>query len=1646
MDYIKAYGYFQKTFALGDSEGVYSAAYMYYKGLGRMQNYKLAAKRFPQASYAKRDNNIYFFGHCWRKGYVVSQIEDSTLYWMDKSAALGYQQIIAELKMPTLDATLNNNAGYSDVTYYIPKGKDSLPYFRFEGDFSNSFRQNYNINNNINNNYANAPFDASPQYGNEDGNTGYNGGNRLEGSKHIDVGLKIYPSNCPGYDSSGAHTGPSGGIVDSHQIKGFSITNESGVTYNYGLPAYSYGEEAYQEKVGTKETGHLSMNRQTKTQAYAYTWYLTTITGPDYVDRNNDHIADAGDWGYWVNFEYGKWSNDYVWRNPSEGFHRDEDNDFQNCSMGHKEVYYLNAIRTRSHIALFEKSIRKDGKGSSPTVFDKYSSNAYANNGIFDSNSAQSLRLDKIYLLNIADAAIVHPNSGGIGSSRTQDLVNNVLDNSDIDAIGRGNIEAKAIRVIDFNYDYSLCLGTANSYNLGSPMFKYGKLTLLNVVTRGKGGANLLPPTTFDYGLPENQIIRGNATITAIANSNQSSLTTSNNNFKVGDLLETDESFPSFCGVITDSISPGVYKVANNSSGYGTKNIRTTKNPPYNKDAYDQWGLYKSDYSSIIATENKIVAKMTTPTSSRAADVWNLRQVTSPLGSVVKIQYESGTYSKVILPSNMPFTTSSVLNDSAFAANAQNHKIKFKVNGYGYNVMDFFKVNGVGKILLAYNSSGLPLTPEYLDFVESDYLITSIDADTTIHATLTNQGYGTEGIYNSIYTHSPNASYIVRGGNISPTVGAVNNMFGEIRTRTISTEDANEKISSTTYDYSNTDNQNLSSGVISYDPQGISVSGYSLAGTDNYSENAYKRYRNALSKFSDEVYSLARVFPVPEIMYEDVSITNTIQAGVDAIPLQIEGKTLYQFTVLRDNMVGRVADPPHRSNISTSIYSVDSASVANITTKIYTQSIGAVKHIIQYDNKGHKLSETINHYLDEGLESLPFEQFMDQYKERLSIYNYQGFLQERLAEAKSIIFYKNYIANYPTHSFEDYTMSAREEYPSIQTGTTVINYVNGTKTTTENIGFDFYSGAVTKTVATDAYGNRVITEVVPAYRKYPSMGLKVSNAANKNMLSQSAGTYVYKVDSDTNKLGLISASVNTWSDLIPSLDINGALVTQNNSTNGDVWRPQYTYSWMEDGHTDAGLTPIANFTDFWTNPSNPGANWVKTSAITSYDVYSKALEGIDINGNYATTHMNYNSMKVEASGTAAKYGEIAFSGAEDGSITQTANPWAVKSGNGIVVNDSSNAHTGVKSLKISAGGKGFVYSIGTNNLTVGRSYLAYAWVKPVSDTSSNAQLYYSIGGTQKGVSLRSGVSTRKAGAWTLLTLLIKGSDIAAGQTLEVGLRNISGADVFGDDFRFQPQDGSSTAYVYDPFSGELKYILDANDLYTRYDYDGVGRLISTYREKLGVGVYKTGETIYNDGAALGASAPIIKIYLSNASSSTNSNIYLLLDGVQYNFPAAGTSNVLTASIPAGSHTLKFSCGPVFDYSASYGVYYYCGATQNPVTVQLNMDATFTAGSVEYAPATSYTVNIAGDATPTSSMCVTGSIYTLQVFSHTTSFTSGMKLFYDQKLSQPITDKKWLRYINGGGNSVNTSSIYQIYNTGIVGSAVTACPSPIYPAQ
>jgi hypothetical protein len=1373
------------------------------------------------------------------------------------------------------------------VTFFAAGPTPYKPSFRFVNDFSNSFRQGYAQYGDPNQNLRTAtpPLDTGPTAGHPDNPSyGIGPGNKLAGSRHIEIGPQIKPSVATGYNKLQRYL--------TNMIEGFSITNESGVTYHFGLPAYAYDEESYSKKID--ESGGLSFNRSTKSTAYAYTWYLTTVTGPDFVDRNADGIADTGDWGYWVNFEYGKWSNNYSWRNPSEGYHRDEDNEFQNVSMGKKEVYYLNAIRTRTHAAIFEKDLRHDGKGTSPSSFAKNSvasisgiwpfsmTTTYTtlqNTGVYDYNATQSLRLNRIYLLNAVDGSFVGPNSGSLtefipnrapGSCSDCEYMGNVVDRTDVDAVDRSQLEAKAIRIVEFEYDYSLCAGTKNSFDaFAGPIFPtQGKLTLKNVIMRGKGGTALLPPTKFEYELSGTDVVTATGTLTS------TSFTTTNGNLNVGDLLRIDDFSQLYCGAITSKTPSGgnyIYAITNSlyAGGASTKIMRTTKNPPYNKDAYDMWGMYKSDINTVLIANNENLARKTTEVSSKAVDVWSLRKIRNPLGADLKIKLESDTY----LQSFMNQNNSLIMKSLSILADRQT--ITFSIENYGQTI-----------------ETGLSIGTKVSPTICARYMVLSRGAWNEADLgkmTITNiSGSTYTGVLDIAIPASINGGEIFTGlitGNLSVKTNG-DNYGGGVRVANVSVTTPTATVS-THYSYNDANNPSITSGVTTYLPSSLDpVDAAAILNAQFGNATHVKWYKRILYENIENLYAISRELPPPGVMYEYTTVTTKVKNIDEQSARDVPGKTVYQFQVYRKNMVGRETIGTQSAQSP-----FGPMSVKNMAIKKFTAAMGAVRRIIQYDDNGKKLAETINHYLHDGLDNLDFTSFMSQYKTRLAPYNYQGYIQERTSEVKEIL-------NSGAQNGVLATLCGKEEYPMVPTGTTHINYVNGTQVKSETIGFDFYSGAITKTVDSDEYGNRVMTEMVPAYKKaeYAAMGLKVNTGTNKHMLTQIAAVYTRKVDATNASQGIIAASATTWSNSIQAMDAAGTIYTQNNpgTSVGNVWRTASNWEWLPENKTTNGFTATGSFSEFnFTTPASSHANWKKVNEVTRYDVNSHDLEGRDIYGIYTSHRMGYNASKVVVSGSQTKYYEFAFSGGEDALVSGKFGGGVAPGGG--TATDAFPVHTGHKSLRLAGGtnGDGFTYTANVSDLSNTQDYIAFVWARNQTSGAPTLSLYYQTGAGSKvyPTNLTSGQSSD---GWFLYSVKIPAAAVSGGSTLKIGAEVSSNSvGVLMDDFRFQPMKASTKAYVYDKITGQLTFVLNNNNTYSKYEYDAAGRITKTYLETIkNGGVKLISEYEYNHGEPVFAflSDPIVGDFTKNDCplGEAGTNVFI-------NFPSgAFTSNISSA--------------------------------------------------------------------------------------------------------------------------------------------------------
>lgn len=1311
--------------------------------------------------------------------------------------------------------------------------------------------------------------------------------------------------NASGFVRSVPEDNPGGGVG------GFVVTNSSGVTYNFSLPVYSYDEYVYSQNKDVQDK--ISFNNVEQRSKYAYTWFLTSVTGPDYVDRgpdgNPDHKLNEYDWGYWVDFQYGKWTDKFLWRTPAEGFKEDLDSRFQSFSKGKKELYYLNAIKTATHIAYFVKEIRADGKGvtakkSESVLTDKAHSVTYVDEGGFNfqadplallfpgtqanpgamllesdfqnvSIPASTLRLNKIILTenngvdlsdliqatntynhaydySIVDRQIVTAynefKSQSFNSPSTTWLQQNfpgpkiitetfnlhhgenILDIYDVES---NPFPAEQIlREIDFNFDYSLTPSTPNSFDEEGLLYacnlcedfipnnsllqsKLGKLTLNSVIFKGKSGIESLPAIKFNYDNTNSDLINGQITaVDDIKKTIAISVTQNSEQFQVGDVIKLNQGQNTFYGYITESSSLARAKIISSQLPIlGYAQFRPTKNPPYNKDFFDMWGLYKVDFYPDL---NGNLERYPTPISVSNTDVWSLREIQTSLGSKIKINYESDSYNESVLSKNLSIPLNVESNELVNGNGPNDYYIKVTLKAQlpQESALDFIALGYTSNFLIELAAA---TNICYTDRPCQPYIVQSGEVievqNKTIKVAIYIPGSDYNGILDAVIPLNPR-DLQYGGGLRVQSIGVDNPIKSETRY--------------TKYDY---EFDGVSSGVTSYEP--LTIGKINLNSSHSELNRIYAKLR--LEPYLN-MLRLSREVPAPGVYYGKIKISEMIvdHAGHET---EVPGYSIYEFETFNKDMIEW--DDNIGTEVSSSGTFRDQAYSKILrnkkTLKNYTQQLGSLKSITLYDQHGNKISETINHYLhdDESQE----------YKAALARYNYQGVIEETFNNARWVKSKFNTPGVPPSHTLMG-LVSKKETYPSVQTGTTVINYKSGVKTKTETLGFDFYSGTPTKTLSTDGYGNKYLSELHSAYKQYGAMGLRIDGG--NNMLVQEAARYNYKVDNtDVNiKTGLLSASAQTWSKAIPTLAVSedGLL---NDPAQYNVWKKQSSLTWKgDDQPLDAdGLYPASYFEAYNFNGEN-GEQWQKNSEITQYDIFSHALEASDINGNYVSTKMSHDQTKVFATAANSQYDEFAFSGAEEEVGTNGVFGGNVKRGNATEVTkqgifDNTTTHTGSKALQVTSElGKAFEYTFTAN---AARGYHGSVWVN-----SNAGRLFYSI----NDVMQEAGIPTdsRKAGLWYLVLIDIPKS--TETRTIKIWSAS-TGATCNFDDFRVCPIDAAMTSFVYNEW-GELSHILDNNNLYTEYRYDGLGRLTETYKETFqrdfGVqGLAKVSEINYNYG-------------------------------------------------------------------------------------------------------------------------------------------------------------------------------------------------------
>ena len=1007
-------------------------------------------------------------------------------------------------------------------------------------------------------------------------------------------------------------------VFTDEGIGAYKITTLDGKTYHYSLPVYNF-EIFYKNFVNENDEDENFFEIQ-KTKPYATHWLLTAVTGPDYFDTNANGSIDEEDDGYWVELDYGKWSDGYAWRGPNDGGYdtnKGETDDTYSYVWGRKQIYYLDQIKTRTHTALFVKSLREDGMS---TQMIKYKNIIDYQNDSFDPS---------IHSEEHNSSNHTHISSGNYYSPDGQ---NHNLQ-SYIDAIPVGKkstyeyLDIPASHVLKLNKIILL----KNEFVAVDKSFNANTNISVAYMAKGIGYSNVYYQSVnpeVAYEAPSNYL-----TVSPIV-LKESQQQLSGNILDIEDIegLNLEQNATQ---VISFQHNYELAKNSPNSEAVTGGKLTLKKvsfkgkggvqvSPPYtfgyywptvayNKEYKDDWG-----YRSI------------------KPEVWSLKEITTPTGGKIKIEYEP---------------------DSYYAEAA------YDVNDHPVGDVENITINGLSAIISF--ADPIPVMSDH--FQAGKYLRLEFDA---IFSGMSGGIQETKEKRYLVTEISNNQIVIEKGGDdfyLENFGGCVNNGNGPGQSCVTDVVVYNNRNDFTLI---NGSNGKQGGGLRVKSLEVVEDVGAAIATEYSYTDPSTGKITGITSYSpSDEPKAVPYIseIPSPTVLYGIVTVKAKDKLGEQM------GKSIYEFETLEKYFpdeatlfhLGEAFKVEENQN-ETFLEGDVQANKYTIYNKL--ANVGRLLSVSSYNAYDQLLSKTTNRY-----------------KQDLDSEGEIGVTQESYRSIKRVS--KNSEKTYHISS------SSKVSYPSVLESTVATG--GGYTNTTYYDKYDFLTGQVLETRTYDSKGNVFKQKIVPAYHIEAYQGIvnsgngmnaKVDDLTNRNMLTQQAANYTYIKDAATDQWKETGVGITTWNKEWTYREDNG---TDHNPVeeHEKIWRKHQNYTWQGDINEDG---TFQNFTDNF--DWSPGAvqvpQWKKLSEVTRYDPYSMPLEVTDINGNKAATKMGDHHTKVYATANAG-YDEAFYSGAEDliGSTDQFSG--GVYKGINATVTDV-HTHTGMYSVETPANAKAFV--------------------------------------------------------------------------------------------------------------------------------------------------------------------------------------------------------------------------------------------------------------------------------------------------------------------------------------------------------------------
>ncbi len=1247
-----------------------------------------------------------------------------------------------------------------------------------------------------------------------------------------------------------------GSQYDANAIGGIEVTNANGITYHYSLPVMT---NVNVDKSFYDNTFNLTLKKD-----YVVSWKLTAVTGPDYKDANNNYMADEGDTGYWIQYKYGLWDDNFFDSNVLYNLKNQTSNKGETYYLNKKNFtlssnlnqstgaqYYLDYIRTSTHTAYFIKGVKLDDHSAELAI------------GGTKVNPA--LKLNRIVLLRNSDKKLIENTAawstlalnskfktGLFSSPKDPTLIHLNKYNSN-----KYNIDNASLKSIEFVQDYSLCKKYFSNINNSFGTVTFNSMSYAisgsgtTVTNYWVNAVNDFPKMNF-----------GTSILYASVNPANFSTTDANNSGKLS--LNEIRSFEDR-GLTVFSPYKFDYRKSN-----------AVKNPNYNPLKQDIWGYYKSDRDETSQTNSGYVTML----SALNVDAWSLTKIMLPQGGSIEVEYESDRYAQegfkdifiynnILGQQNYDFVKGPHLLFPVKSITCNNLPLYPDCNqiptAIQYEFDDQVHVDSCLKVQYGY--------PANVNWPSNNTSGTGYWAIPTLVSCnkFTGQAPGSA---NSSVSDFPD--YWLFGTNISgyQRTPNIQGVYCDYWTGILGFAGYDK---TKAYGYNLIAAKEMYGGGIRVKKIKVNETSENLSYeqnieyTDGYCPVVPKKCMlgpadvNTLFSLWQGNYNLLPYLNLTNVGYSEVKVTNINKFSEN------NGFTKYTF-----NNEKFVANPlkimPHRPGNTSTWPTTSSCDNTALGTPTPQQKKWHIEYHLnaKLSDEENEMRGKLSSIQKYDNASTPKEVYRKNFQYRdyyiLENYSHNMGLNYNKSVAKNVTMSfmgpsgpQNQLITCLDNEAYLHHMSYENRGVFLHITQEKIDDI----TTTTELFYDDNTALVIKEIKTTDNIGKLITTTEYAYQSSGiGAGLlksKIDDDKNLNQLTIPYKISTYKQRNDNVSETYLVSQVKNQAFANPNQIRDFLNTSTTNNPNGTYWTN------TSSAYANNSIIAFESYKGLInTNTTGTTANapsYRLHGKPTLFSINGKVLESYGVNNRYSAVKLGYNNLYPLTSISNARYGSFGFTSFED---TVTVAAGVLHFGGEFTLGNTRygaqttiKPHTGSYMSKLNASATG--PSLTCRLFDPGKTYEAKVWVHKSSPVT--ARLAINIKGVSTTSSpinttvdvYKNNAANVQVGDWILMkcqltipaNLDYTAATYLVPPDLTVFIDNGVGGVAYFDDLMFSPVDIPISGNVFDMRTSRLIAVLDGENFATFMNYDAAGRVTSIYKETKDYGVKKISETEYN---------------------------------------------------------------------------------------------------------------------------------------------------------------------------------------------------------